>query len=66
MTMDTSDGEGHHVIVVGSPGNTRCALSTTIHGDARSRMGVVSTTVPDGSRLSTLQWSSFHDAQSSL
>jgi hypothetical protein len=39
---------------------------TTIHGDARSPMGVALTTVADGSKLSTLQRSSSHDAQSSL
>jgi hypothetical protein len=37
-----------------------------MHGDARSPMGVASTTVADGSRLSSLQRSSSHDAQSSL
>jgi hypothetical protein len=41
------------------------AVSTTIHGDARSPMGVALTTVADSSRLlSTLQRSSSHDAQS--
>ncbi len=66
MTMDTSNGEGHHVTVVGPVANTSSAVSTTIHGDARSPMGVASTTVADGSTLSTLQQSSSHDAQSSL
>ncbi len=66
MTMDTSDGDGHHVAVVGSAVNTSSALSTTIHGDARSPMGVASTTVADGSKLFTVQRSSSHDAQASL
>jgi hypothetical protein len=66
MTMDTSDGEGHHVTVVGSAVNASFAVSTTIHGDAHSPMGVASTTVADGSTLSTLQRSSSHDAKSSL
>ncbi len=66
MTMDTSDGEGHLVAVVGSAANASSAVSTTIHGDARSPMGVASTTVADSSRLSTLQRSSSHDAQCSL
>jgi hypothetical protein len=61
MMMDTSDGEGHHVTVVGSS-----VVSTTSHGDARSPMGVASTTVADSSRLFTVQCSSSHDAQSSL
>jgi hypothetical protein len=67
MTMDTSDGEGHHVAVVGSAVNASGAVSTTIHGDARSPMGLASTTAADNSRLlSTLQRSSSHDAQSLL
>jgi hypothetical protein len=67
MTMDTSDGDGHHVAVVGSAVNTSSALSTTIHGDARSPMGVASTTVADGSRLLfTVQRISSHDVQCSL
>jgi hypothetical protein len=66
MTRDTSDGEGHHAAVVGSAANASSALSTTIHGDAWSPMGVASTTMADDSRLSTLQRSSSHDAQSSL
>jgi hypothetical protein len=66
MTMDTCDGEGHHDAVVGSAVNASGAVSTTMHGDAWSPMGVASTTVADSSRLSTLQRSSSHDAQSSL
>ncbi len=66
ITMDTSDGEGHHVTVVGSAVNNSSAVYITIHADARSPMGVASTTVADGSRPSTLQRSSSHDAQSSL
>jgi hypothetical protein len=54
MTMDTSDGEGHHVAVVGGA-NASGAVSTTMHGDARSPMGVASMTVADSSRLSTLR-----------
>jgi hypothetical protein len=42
------------------------AVSITIHGDTRSPMGVASTTVAYGSRVSTRQRSSLHDAQSSL
>jgi hypothetical protein len=45
MTMDTSDGEGHHVAGVGGAVNNSSAVSTTIHGDARRPMGVASTTV---------------------
>jgi hypothetical protein len=45
---------------------TNSLLGGNKHGDARSRMGVASTTVADSSRLSTLQRSSSHDAQSSL
>ncbi len=67
MTMDTCDGEGHHAAVVGSAVNASGAVSTTMHGDARSPMGVASMIVADSSRLlSTLQRSSSHDAQSSL
>jgi hypothetical protein len=66
MMMDTSDGEGHHVTVVGSAANASSSVSTTIHGDTRSPMGVALTAAADGSRLSTLQRSSSHDAQSSL
>ncbi len=53
MTMDTSDGEEHHVAVVGSAANASIAVFTTIHGDARSSMGAALTTVADNSRLST-------------
>jgi hypothetical protein len=49
MTMDTSDGEGHHAAVVGGA-STSSAVSTTIHGDAWSPMGVASTTVADNSK----------------
>ncbi len=67
MVMCTSEGEGHHVTVVGSAVNNSSAVSTTIHSDARSPTGVASTNVADGSStLSTLQRSSSHDAQSSL
>ncbi len=48
IKMDTSDGEGHHVTVVGSAVNSSRAVSTDIHGDARSPMSVASTTVADG------------------
>jgi hypothetical protein len=66
MVMNTSDGEVHHVAVVGSAANASSAESTTIHGDARIPIAVASTTVADGSRLSTLQQSSSRDMQSSL
>ena len=53
--------------LVGSAANASGTVSTTIHGDTRSPMGVASMTVADSSRLlSTLQRSSSHDAQSSL
>jgi hypothetical protein len=66
MVIDTCDGEGYLVAVVGSAVYTIGAVSTTIHGDARSPVTAALTTAADGSRLSTLQRSSSHDAQSSL
>jgi hypothetical protein len=51
MVMDTSDGEGYLVTVVGSAANNSSAASTTIPGDARSPMGVVSTTLADSKQI---------------
>jgi hypothetical protein len=45
IMMNTSDGEGHHAAVVGSAASTSSTVSTTIHGDVRSPMGVASMTV---------------------
>jgi hypothetical protein len=64
--MDTSDGEGHNVAVVGIAVNSGSPVFTTIHGDARSPMGVASTTVADDSRLFTLQRSSHRPASASM